>query len=115
MKCFSCGNDKDLSVEVVYPYPEDGSLCDSPIPQLLTIECQGRDNKGYRMVAMCHNCWHKLETNRGIDMWIGEDCWESLNPVMPFANLPLVRDDLDNIEKWSAKNILGHVGTDHEV
>jgi hypothetical protein len=103
MKCLSCGADKDLSVESVYPYPEDECLCDDPIPQLLTIDCQGRNNTGYRMSIMCHDCWHRLHMAGGIDMWIGEACWESLNPVTPFAQLPAVKQNEKGHPIWDAK------------
>lgn len=88
MKCLSCGAEKDMTVETVYPYPEDDCLCDGPIPQLLTIESQGRVSNDFRKAVMCHDCWHRLETTRGIDMWIGQDCWESLQPVTTFDQLP---------------------------
>lgn len=112
MKCFSCGADKDLSEEKVYPYPEDGSLCDEPISQLLTIECQGKEDKPdgrWRLAVMCHDCWHRLQTSVGIDLWIGEKCWELLDPVTPFAGLPKVFQGSGS-EKWKAENYdLGRV------
>ena len=110
MKCLSCGVDKDLSVEVTYPYPEDECLCDDPIPQLLTIECQDQDNHlpdgswNFRMAIICHECWHRLVTTIGIDLWIGRRCWESLNPITAFSDLPEVLDDLEHDGKWDARN-----------
>ena len=105
MKCFSCGNDKDLNVQKSYPYPEDDCLCDDPISQLLTIECQGRNNY-FKMAVMCHDCWHRLQIGGGIDMWIGESCWESLNPIIHFSKLPNVLnyDEVLAYEKWKAEN-----------
>ncbi len=107
-KCFCCGVEKDLSVQVKYPYEEDNIATDIDVPQLFTVECQGQnedpDNSGdFRMAVMCHDCWHRLETTRGIDMWIGQRCWESLNPITPFEKLPEIVLEY-NEGKWDAEN-----------
>jgi hypothetical protein len=102
MKCFSCGVDKDLSKEAIYPYPEDETFCDEPISQLLPIECQGKNGQGYRMVIICHDCWHRLEQGVGVDMWIGEKGWEFLNPVVPFDKLPKVKYYDSKQTNWNA-------------
>lgn len=93
MCCLACGAEKDMAVEAVYPYPEDDCLCDSPIPPLLDIDCQAEEAQpdggwGFRNAILCHECWHRLHAARGIDMWIGEACWQSLDPVTPFDQLP---------------------------
>jgi hypothetical protein len=89
MKCQGCGVDKDPAVLEVYPYPEEEKLCDEPIEPLLEIHCQGREfgKDPFRKVVVCHHCFSKLD----VDMWISPRCWESLNPVVPFEQLELLR------------------------
>ena len=109
MKCFACGAEKDLTLKAVYPYEGDCLTTEVPIPQLLVIDCQSRVGHEYRMAVMCQECWHRLEMNGGIDMWIGQECWESLKPVIPFERLPFEPktkpgpDGVDH-EKWKAEN-----------
>ncbi len=79
-RCLACGLEKDTSINEVYPYPEDG-LTDEPIKPLMTINCQGTAD--WRIVTVCHSCFHKLNA----DMWISEQCWQSLNPLVPFEAL----------------------------
>lgn len=87
MKCYGCGIEKDLTKEEVYPYPEDERLTTDPIPPLFVLECQAKDsNGGYRAVVVCHKCFRLLDP----DMWIGENCWISINPAIPFCQLPEV-------------------------
>jgi hypothetical protein len=106
MKCFSCGCDKDLDKLEMYSH-NDSFTQDDPIEPLLTIECQD-DNGPYRMVVICHECWHRLCETIGIDMWISQVCWETLNPILPFAKLPIAINDLSidgfDHEKWKAIN-----------
>jgi hypothetical protein len=80
-KCLACGIEKDTELREVYPYPEDG-LIDKPIEPLMTIDCRGSDD--WRVVTVCHACFHKL----GVDMWISEAHWRDLNPIIPFEQLP---------------------------
>lgn len=101
MKCFSCGADKDTDAEAIYPYIEDNLTTEVPIPELLIIECQGDKSDDFRMVVMCHECWHRLERTRGIDMWIGQGCWKSLVPMVSFDNLPLVKEGDAKWDAWS--------------
>lgn len=101
-RCLSCDAKKNLLIETIYPYPEDESLCDEPIPQLLTIEVQGNQG-GYKMCVMCHECWHKLCISRGIDMWIGQACWGSLNPITPYQRLPEVQYNEKGHIEWRAE------------
>ena len=97
MKCYGCGAEKDPAGKEVYPYPEDQTLCDGPIQPLFVIECQSiaRDEAtgfhDFRAVVVCHECFRKLDP----DMWIGEQCWRSLNPKVPFDLLPKPHE-----EKW---------------
>lgn len=88
MKCYSCGTDKDLTKEEVYPYQEDYLTID-PISPLMVIECQVK--KVYRAVVVCHECFHKLSP----DMWISEKCWNSLNPSVTIDELPAMEGN-----KW---------------
>lgn len=94
-------------MEAIYPYEEDTLDTEDTLPQLLTIEVQGINAKkqpvaDYRIGVLCHQCWHRLEDNGGIDMWIGQGCWESLDPVTPFAQLPKTLDDPE--KRWDAEN-----------
>ncbi len=111
MKCFACLAEKDPSSQSVYPYPEDDIVDDKPIASLMTIECQSSSERSdFRMAVMCHECWHRLASTLGIDMWIGQACWESLQPVIPFTRLPQVKSFLPvgvkqiDYEKWNAVN-----------
>ena len=81
-RCLACGVEKDTDVKEMYPFPDDGIVSDKPIQPLMTFDCQGTDD--WRVVTMCHLCFHKLSP----DMWISEHCWQSLNPVTPFEELP---------------------------
>ena len=89
MKCWGCGTEKDTSVLEVYSHPEDERLIDDPIAPLFVIDCQPQedkvDGKGFRVVVVCHECFHNLD----VDMWIGSNCWSALNPRVPFDKLPL--------------------------
>ena len=81
-KCLACGVEKDAEVKEIYPYPDDGMIDDEPIASLWTIDCQGKQD--WRIVTVCHECFHKLN----VDLWISERCWQSLNPLTPFGQLP---------------------------
>lgn len=88
-KCQACGVEKDTEVKELYPYPDDGNFDDVPIDPLLTIDCQASpyirvEADDWRVVTVCHACFHRLDP----DMWIGRDGWGSLNPVIPFEQLP---------------------------
>jgi hypothetical protein len=84
MKCYGCGIEKDLTKEEVYPYPEDEKLTTDPIPPLFVLECQSEKSFTFRAVVVCHECFRLLDP----DMWIGENCWISINPIIPFDELP---------------------------
>lgn len=91
MHCFGCDIEKDTDILEVYPFEEDG-LTDEPIAPLMVLDCQGplipNDPNNYsefRMVVVCHECFHKLSP----DMWIGQSCWEAINPTVPYNKLPM--------------------------
>ncbi len=85
MKCQACGIEKDPEVLEVYPFPEEDSITDDPIPPLMELECQDYEfNKAFKEAIVCHQCFHRLDP----DMWISRKCWEKLNPIVPFKDLP---------------------------
>ncbi len=98
MKCLGCGAVKDMLAYEVYPYPEDDRLCTKPIPPLFVLECEPKLKGSWRIVIVCHECFKKLDP----DMWIGERCWEGINPVVPFGQLPL--NNLQPPMKWKPEN-----------
>jgi len=84
-KCLACGTEKDTSLKELYPYRGDRIVVLEPMEPLIPIECEGtKSGNDWRLATMCHECWHKLDP----DLWISEDCWESLNPMTPFERLP---------------------------
>lgn len=91
MKCLSCGTDKNLDINEIYPYngEYDGLTQEKPIEPLILVEAEGETE--FRMAILCHECFHNLSENtQGVDLWISEKCWLTLNPVTPFNNLPFV-------------------------
>lgn len=85
MKCHGCGVEKDPAVKEVYPFPEDNIVTDRPIQPLHELDCEPTDDAlPWKRVTVCHGCLHRLEP----DMWISQQCWESLNPVVRFSELP---------------------------
>ena len=100
MKCFACGVEKDMNVLEVNPWHEDLGVIDDPIAPLVVMDCspggpEGKTGKTWKIVVVCHECWHKLEP----DMWICEENWKSLNPVIPFDKLP---EEAEN--KWDPES-----------
>lgn len=94
MKCFGCGVEKDPSKLEIYSHPETDRICTDPVLPLFVLECQpSKLMQPWKIAVVCHECFHKLNP----DMWIGEQCWNSINPKTTFENLPL-----DNIKdyKW---------------
>ncbi len=106
MKCFGCGVEKDMSQLETYPYDGeyDAITQEFPIPPLQVVECEGKEDRSdFRAAVMCHECWHRLGNNtQGIDMWISQGCWESINPVVPFEKLP--KPVLDGRVMWKAES-----------
>lgn len=95
--CFGCGIEKDMNILELYSFGEEDGLCDDPIVPLFVLDCQGplipNDPNNYsefRMVVVCHACFHALSP----DMWIGKSCWESINPKVPYDKLPMYVDGL---------------------
>lgn len=87
MKCLACGIEKDPDALEVYPFPEEAAVCDDPISPLMGLDCQPAElGKGlqWKRVIVCHLCFHKLAP----DMWISRRCWDSLDPVTPYEQLP---------------------------
>lgn len=105
-KCFCCLAEKDLSVETIYPYEEDNICTDSTVPQLFVIDCESTSSqpKEFRVVVLCHACWHKLEQEGGgIDMWISQGQIESINCITPYNRFP--KADLTPEQgMWEAEN-----------
>jgi len=100
MRCFGCDIEKDLEILETFPFAYEDELVDEPIQPLSVLDCQGPripdDPNGYsefRMVVVCHACCHALEP----DMWISKECWDALNPKIPYDKLPMYVPDLEDI------------------
>jgi hypothetical protein len=82
--CMGCGVEKGLKEEELYV--GEYLINDVPIPSLM-VSCVSGNEKDtpWKKAVFCHKCFDKLEP----DMWIGESCWNSLNPpFVPFEELP---------------------------
>jgi hypothetical protein len=101
LKCFGCGVKKDTDVLEAYPYPDDG-IVDYPIAPLHVLDCQSGNGHTsvWKVVVVCHDCLHRLDP----DLWISEDCWRSLNPVVPFDKLPLPSGNVDHSQRDNPAN-----------
>jgi hypothetical protein len=91
-----------MAVLEPYPYPEDERLCEGPIEPLFVLEIQPDEGPGdWKVAVVCHECFKKLDP----DMWISENCWININPVIPFDKLPLndlpLETDEDAAAKWN--------------
>ena len=91
MHCFGCGVEKDTDVLEVSPFADADGLTTDPIGPLFVLDCQGPPipnspdkHSEYRMVVVCHTCFHALEP----DMWISKNCWDSIQPKVPYEKLP---------------------------
>jgi hypothetical protein len=93
MRCYGCGVEKDLDKQEVYPYPEKDRICEGLLPPLFVIECS--TERQFKAVVVCHHCFDKLD----VDMWISDNCWNKLNPVIPIDKLPNIIEDKD--KKWN--------------
>lgn len=88
-KCLACGIEKDINSREVYPYKDDCITTEEPVQPLFELECQANiDHTDFRIVTICHNCFHKVQP----DMWMSQGEWESLNPVTNFNDLPKLPD-----------------------
>jgi hypothetical protein len=85
VKCFACGVEKDTEVLEPFPYPD--CFVDEPLAPLWILDVQSNDwpPREWRTTVVCHECFHKIDP----DMWIREDHWNNINPVVPFDRLPL--------------------------
>lgn len=94
MRCYGCGVMKDPLKEEVYPWPEEDRLSDEPIQPLFVVACSSTDNKPttFKATVCCHNCLYRLYP----DIWISQQCWESIKPKIQFNDLPLLLDDIAN-------------------
>jgi hypothetical protein len=91
MNCFGCGVEKDTETKEVSPFADEDGLTTDPIGPLHVLDCQGPripndpDNYSeFRMVVVCHACFHALEP----DMWISKNCWDTIKPKVPYEKLP---------------------------
>ena len=102
LKCFGCGLQKDTDVLEAYPYPEEDGIVDYPIAPLHVIDCRSGygSTSEWKVVVVCHGCMHKLAP----DLWIGEDNWKSLDPVVPFEKLPLPWGNVDHGQRDNPAN-----------
>jgi hypothetical protein len=83
MKCLACGVEKDPAQKEMYPY--DDLDREEPIAPLLELDCEGPS--GFRVVLVCHACFHRLEP----DQWISDKCWLKLDPITAYEQLPLLQ------------------------
>lgn len=81
MKCYGCGKQKNVNENEIYPYEED-MITDEPVTPLFVVHCEASPR--WKAVVVCHECFHELQP----DLWIDEKCWDMLDPVIPFDNLP---------------------------
>ena len=92
IKCHGCGIEKDMSVLELYPFPEEDRNCDDPVPPIFKLDCKPWEpykEFGWKKVSVCHICFSKLDP----DMWISSRCWNSINPITPFEELPALKDE----------------------
>jgi hypothetical protein len=101
MRCLACHADKDLLKFETYPYsgPHDNITQDRPLEPLCCVQCEGRTPGEWGMAIMCNECFHRLSENtQGVDMWISEACWETLQPKTPFSQLPPIKQNGDRVD-----------------
>jgi hypothetical protein len=81
-RCHGCGIEKNPEIEEIYPYPEDG-ITHEPVSPFFNLEVEPTIPGQWKIVNVCHQCFHKLDP----DMWINERIWESIQPTTPFSKL----------------------------
>lgn len=91
--CYGCGIEKDQSVLELYT-----GKTSTPVqelwPPLCVLDCVAtwRNFEEWKTVVVCFSCLDRLHP----DMWISIDCWERLEPFIPFDKLPdLIAFELD--------------------
>ena len=86
MRCFGCGIEKDPRGKEFFTGEYDGLIDDEPISSLFVLDVQpsSAEKKKWKATVVCHGCFDRLEP----DMWISENCWKSLDPVLVFDDLP---------------------------
>ena len=97
-KCFSCGVEKNLDIGEVSLWAEEDGLTDELMSPLHVIECcssePNKDTKIWKAAIVCNECFHRLQP----DMWISENCWIELSPIIPFDKLP--KFDYNERQRW---------------
>jgi hypothetical protein len=85
--------------EAVYPYDDGKCYTDGPVPKLFCIEAEPTVRRTpYKLLILCHSCWHKLEGDDGPDMWTHQKCYEALQPQTPFDDLPRLQYDTPDFQ-----------------
>lgn len=90
-RCQGCGIEKDCDAHEVYTHPETDRICTEPIPPLCSVEVQSTErtdgHSAFRSATVCFECFHRLDP----DMWISQEMWEALKPVVSYDDLPVWR------------------------
>lgn len=73
------------------------------------LDCQPGDETmtqpgEWKRIDLCHPCWDRLNP----DMWTCQEHYESLNPVIPYCELPGLPKDEKNDIKFIRCPVLGH-------
>jgi len=92
MRCHGCGVEKDTDVRELATSTAAGLIEDVPLPPLYVVDCQspsGAADARYRAALVCHGCMARLD----LDMWTCAEHWAQIDPVVPYAQLPLLRTD----------------------
>lgn len=85
LRCFGCGVEKDTDVREVATNAAAGLIEDVPVAPLYVVDCQSPAGAS----DVCHDCMARLD----LDMWTCAEHWAQIAPVVPYEQLPLLRDD----------------------
>lgn len=92
-RCHGCGASDDRSRLRVYPWPNEDHITDRPIGPSFELDVAPDDDdeqewppSRWKRASVCHACFHRLDP----DLWISQGMWESLGPLVPFEQLPLL-------------------------
>lgn len=89
MRCFKCS--KEIVSETPAPVFQRWHYNPAFVVEVIGGGCKGDGEERCTVV-----CWHCLnEINP--DMWMSDEGWDSLLPVVPFARLPICDHD---VEGW---------------